>query len=123
MHRVLVSTIVFTVIFAASESVAQNKNEVVPTIRDYIENLNSELEDSLADIGRGIETANLWLKIENKQPIYCPPEGIVLTGRQYGQILKNTVKSNPSINGFAIQYTGMALLTGLKDTFPCSGDN
>ncbi|MCY1552345.1 hypothetical protein D9M68_887370 [compost metagenome] len=81
--------------------------------------LNDELEGNLSDMGRGIEVTNMWLKVNDKEPIYCPPENFVISGKQYGQILKSTVEKNPSVGSFDVQYSGMVLITGLRNSFPC----
>lgn len=79
--------------------------------------LREQFERKLADIEDGLGWANAYLKVTRKQaPLYCSPDGIVLTGHQLVDILRREVRERPSLGE---RPTAMALFVSLQRAFPC----
>ena len=71
----------------------------------------------IAGIGVGFEFANAQLTASGQSTLYCPPENLPLRTENYMDILDEEIKQRENIAEY--DYIGMALLEGLKKTFPC----
>ncbi|GEM_PF-4023288 len=116
MHKFLISVATALALFSTTSHAEDINN---PTINDYLNNINGDMLNQLSNIGRGFEVSNIWLSSNNRERIYCSPDSFVLSGSQYEQILKNIVNKNKFAGEMEVQYLGIALLEGLRDTFPC----
>lgn len=94
MYKIVLTSLSIILLSSANSYSQNSQSEKTDTlnINYFIDNLTDRLEDFLASSGRGIEATNLWLQLHDRKPIYCPPENIVLTGKQYGQILRSIVE-------------------------------
>ena len=97
------------------------------TIKNYEEFKSSPDSDTRDVIGvymrglkEGISWTNAYLKAENYQMLYCPPESPPLSTNDYIDILDKVVeqyrKTHKDVDD---QYIEPLLLRGLERTFPC----
>ena len=66
----------------------------------------------------GMAWSNAELEGEGRQPLYCPPEKLVITGEQAFQIFRTEVERRKRTND-PFSNAGIYLLKGLIRTFPC----
>ncbi len=97
------------------------------TIKNYEEFKSSPDSDTRDVIGvymrglkEGISWTNAYLKSENYQMLYCPPESPPLSTKDYIDILDKVIeqyrKTHTDVDD---QYIEPLLLRGLERTFPC----
>lgn len=97
------------------------------TVKKYIEYKNSPDSDTRDVIGvymrgvkEGISWTNAYLKAENYQVLFCPPETPALSTKDYTDILDNIIEQYRKIHDDVDnQYIEPILLRGLERTFPC----
>jgi hypothetical protein len=80
------------------------------------------LEWGLAQTENGLSWANTYLKVNRKeQPLYCPPDKMVLTGNQILDILRRAKDDQPYPGGTTVGESpfGLAMIFALQSTFPC----
>lgn len=88
-----------------------------PTANQYLRAGRPELTQILAGgLGIGISWASTVTEGEGGKPIYCPPENLPITARQYLEILRHHVQRDPKSGD---QPLGLAMLLALRSTFPC----
>jgi hypothetical protein len=64
----------------------------------------------------GIDWANAFQTTKRQQPLYCPPDHLLLSGHELLEMLRNdsSVASDPY---------GMALLVVMQKTYPCPANS
>lgn len=73
-------------------------------------------------VGEGYSWANVFLKREDRPPLYCPPETMPLTPDNYLYILSSFIKRDrrtPLKPNFPLE---MLLMKALQEAFPCKGE-
>ncbi|WP_143808971.1 hypothetical protein [Paraburkholderia susongensis] len=101
-------------VFLAVGSVAHAE----PTISDYqkLDRKNGPLPTYISGLGQAYLWANVALRAEQAQRLYCPPPTLVINLDNYYSILDSYIKENNTPGGDAL---GMTLLMALRKTFPC----
>lgn len=97
------------------------------TVKQYEEFKNSPDSDTRDVIGvymrgvkEGISWTNAYLKAENYQVLFCPPETPPLSTEDYMDILDKVITRYRKIhNDVDNQYIEPILLRGLERFFPC----
>lgn len=86
-------------------------------LKDYISGRNTDLSDALIlTMGQSFEIANAVLEHQKRDPLYCTPRKLPISGKQYDEILMRYV-GNEDIEGN--KSTEILLLFALMDVFPC----
>jgi hypothetical protein len=75
-----------------------------------------DIKRILLATNNGFAWANADLKYRKREPLYCPPGKLALTGEQLIDILRRKVRHDPA---FGSEYVGLGLLFALQETFPC----
>jgi hypothetical protein len=75
-----------------------------------------DIKPILLDTNNGFAWANADLKYRQREPLYCPPGKLALTGEQLIDTLRRKLRNDPA---FGAEVLGLGLLMALQDTFPC----
>lgn len=72
-------------------------------------------------LGKGFVYANVVMKIETNQSLFCIPEKLVLERENFIRILDDEIKRYEVVSFDEAQKSPIEinLLSGLKNTFPC----
>ena len=100
--------------------VAHAEAEAKKFLQDYASAAAAQKQRMLDDLSH-IELGMSWVNVllaEDRQerPLYCPANTLHVTGEQLLGILKKEVEASPDEGS---RPFGLALMLGLKKTFPC----
>ena len=122
MRKELSVTPIFAIVFFcfiqlfASFSNADVPLKLYATVKD-----DETFKSYIGGVGKGLFCANLYLVIEKKPPIFCPPAKLPLSNEIYLDILDRFIKQNKDkIEQMSFEFPSVEylLLLGLIDTFP-----
>ena len=110
---------IVVVAIALTSNASRAEQSVSSLLQDYDAGTDEGrlfLEFALKQTEDGIGWANAMLRIEDQEPLYCPPEEMVLSGSQIVDMLRQ--ESEASLL-FAAQPFGLGILSALRNQFPC----
>jgi hypothetical protein len=81
--------------------------------------LKRVMEGDVAQMGHAFVSVNGFLKNQNKDLIYCPPNEKTFTGDKYIEIIRSYVGNNETLLKRKISNTSMLLLFALRKKYPC----
>lgn len=78
-----------------------------------------ELQIYISGVGSGLESANVYLIINNRAELYCVPNKLSLSANNYLDILDKSMNENRGKLEKQECPLKLVLLFGLVKTFPC----
>jgi hypothetical protein len=100
------------------------------TLHQYLDMTQSSAKEDhalltayLVGLGEGFSWAEIHLRQIHGRRLYCPPDGLVLTEKDYRAMLESQIHDAKHARFLQEWYEreiiGMLLLAGLIETFPC----
>ena len=116
IKRVMIAAIAVCVVSSANALTVRFKQYINPSDETAHE-FDKLYLDGVSD---GLITLNVALRQEGKTPLFCLPPKMALTTEQADDILRREAKKIVPSDDMPI---GIVLLAGLRETFPCEGQN
>jgi hypothetical protein len=88
------------------------------TVKDYrsVPHDNQLVSIYINAMGNGLSWANTELMVKQQAPLYCPPEAISLSAKNYFEMIDDQLSKFPAKDSAPI---GAILTRALERTFPC----
>jgi hypothetical protein len=100
---------------AYADSTAHDVNELI-----RISEEDDRFKGLLTGAGRAFDGLRAYNIINKKQPLYCQPQNLVITGDQYIRITSSFIEKYPNYGKLDLNAFGYVMLEALIDTFPCN---